>query len=67
MLQCLCFFCFEIASDMAKLAEEVCGCRVQRLSGGMMGENTAVTLKHLAAGQPVLIPYLYYLHILMDY
>ncbi|XP_056126205.1 actin maturation protease isoform X3 [Rhinichthys klamathensis goyatoka] len=45
------------ASDMAKLAEEVCGCRVQRLSGGMMGENTAVILKHLAGGQPVLIPY----------
>lgn len=53
------FFCFELASDMAKLAEEVCGCRVQRLSGGMMGENTAVVLKHLAGGQPVLIPYLY--------
>lgn len=45
------------ASNMAKLAEEVCGCRVQRLSGGMMGENTAVVLKHLAGGQPVLIPY----------
>ncbi|XP_016317644.1 actin maturation protease isoform X2 [Sinocyclocheilus anshuiensis] len=45
------------ASDMAKLAEEVCGCRVQRLSGGMMGENTAVILKHLAGGQPVLVPY----------
>lgn len=45
------------ASDMAKLAEEVCGCRVQRLSGGMMGENTTVILKHLAGGQPVLIPY----------
>ncbi|XP_048024932.1 UPF0692 protein C19orf54 homolog isoform X3 [Megalobrama amblycephala] len=45
------------ASDMAKLAEEVCGCRVQRLSGGMMGENAAVILKHLAGGQPVLIPY----------
>ncbi|KAK7160065.1 hypothetical protein R3I93_007883 [Phoxinus phoxinus] len=45
------------AGDMAKLAEEVCGCRVQRLSGGMMGENTAVILKHLAGGQPALIPY----------
>ncbi|KAI2653656.1 hypothetical protein H4Q32_013974 [Labeo rohita] len=45
------------ASDMAKLAEEVCGCRVQRLSGGMMGENTAVILKHLAGRQPVLVPY----------
>ncbi|XP_043120001.1 UPF0692 protein C19orf54 homolog isoform X2 [Puntigrus tetrazona] len=45
------------ASDMARLAEDVCGCRVQRLSGGMMGENTSVVLEHLAAGQPILIPY----------
>lgn len=45
------------ASDMAKLAEDVCGCRVQRLSGGMLGENTAVILKHLINRQPILIPY----------
>ncbi|XP_055030118.2 actin maturation protease isoform X1 [Misgurnus anguillicaudatus] len=45
------------ASDMAKLAEEVCGCRVQILSGGMMGDNSAVILKHLSNGQPILVPY----------
>ncbi|XP_052008840.1 UPF0692 protein C19orf54 homolog [Xyrauchen texanus] len=45
------------ASDMTKLADEVCACRVQRLSGGMMGDNTAVILKHLTGGQPILIPY----------
>ncbi|XP_026783395.1 UPF0692 protein C19orf54 homolog isoform X2 [Pangasianodon hypophthalmus] len=45
------------ASDMALLAEEVCGFRVQRLSGGMIGDNAALILKHLTDGQPVLIPY----------
>ncbi|MCJ8733136.1 hypothetical protein PDJAM_G00219650 [Pangasius djambal] len=45
------------ASDMALLAEEVCGFRVQRLSGGMTGDNAALILKHLTDGQPVLIPY----------
>ncbi|XP_056621981.1 actin maturation protease [Triplophysa dalaica] len=45
------------AGDMAKLAEELCGCRVQRLSGGMMTDNTTIILKHLSSGQPVLIPY----------
>ncbi|XP_066541006.1 actin maturation protease [Hoplias malabaricus] len=45
------------ATDMALLAEEVCGCRVQKLSGGMMGDNTALILKHLLDGQPILIPY----------
>lgn len=45
------------ASDMALLAEEVCGSRVQRLAGGMIGDNTALILKHLTDGQPILIPY----------
>ncbi|XP_035647473.1 UPF0692 protein C19orf54 homolog [Oncorhynchus keta] len=45
------------ASDMAMLAEEVCGCRAELLSGGMSGDNSTAILKHLADGQPVLIPY----------
>ncbi|KAI5623800.1 UPF0692 protein C19orf54-like [Silurus asotus] len=45
------------ASNMALLAEEVCGFRAQRLSGGMMGNNAALILKHLTDGQPILIPY----------
>ncbi|XP_036441395.1 UPF0692 protein C19orf54 homolog [Colossoma macropomum] len=45
------------AGDMALLAEEVCGCRVQTLSGGMMGDNAALVLKHLTEGRPILIPY----------
>ncbi|KAI4874356.1 hypothetical protein NFI96_022216 [Prochilodus magdalenae] len=45
------------AADMAQLAQEVCGCRVQRLSCGMMGDNAARILKHLTEGQPILIPY----------
>ncbi|XP_070987928.1 actin maturation protease isoform X3 [Oncorhynchus clarkii lewisi] len=45
------------ASDMAMLAEEVCGCRAELLSGGMSGDNSTAVLKHLADGQPVLIPY----------
>ncbi|XP_062860957.1 actin maturation protease [Trichomycterus rosablanca] len=45
------------ASDMAQLAQEVCGCRVQRLSGGMTGDNVPLILKHLTDGQPILIPY----------
>ncbi|XP_076850689.1 actin maturation protease isoform X2 [Brachyhypopomus gauderio] len=45
------------AHDMALLAEEVCGCRVQRLSGGMAGNNAMIIQKHLSGGQPILIPY----------
>ncbi|XP_072551454.1 actin maturation protease isoform X2 [Salminus brasiliensis] len=45
------------AGDMALLAEEVCGCGVQRLSGGIAGDNAALILRHLTDGQPVLIPY----------
>ncbi|XP_060734263.1 actin maturation protease isoform X2 [Tachysurus vachellii] len=45
------------ARDMALLAEEVYGIRVQRLSGGMTGDHAALILKHLTDGQPILIPY----------
>ncbi|KPP70547.1 hypothetical protein Z043_110613 [Scleropages formosus] len=45
------------AHDMALLAEEMCGCRAERLTGGMSGPNFGLILKHLASGKPVLIPY----------
>ncbi|KAJ8392172.1 hypothetical protein AAFF_G00079780 [Aldrovandia affinis] len=45
------------AHHMALLAEEVCGCRAERLSGGMGGANSGHILRHLSAGLPVLIPY----------
>ncbi|XP_036392421.1 UPF0692 protein C19orf54 homolog [Megalops cyprinoides] len=45
------------ARDMAQLAEEVCECHSECLSGGMGGANTGPILKHLASGQPALIPY----------
>ncbi|XP_030621937.1 actin maturation protease isoform X2 [Chanos chanos] len=45
------------AQDMAVLAEEVCGCKAVRLSGGIEGHNTVFIMKHLTTGQPVLIPY----------
>ena len=46
-----------LAQDMAKLAEEVCGCHAEHLSGGMGGANSTRILRHLSAGFPVLIPY----------
>uniref|UniRef100_A0A1A7W732 Actin maturation protease n=1 Tax=Iconisemion striatum TaxID=60296 RepID=A0A1A7W732_9TELE len=45
------------ASNLALLAEEVCGCRAELLSGGLSGRNGAAIIRHLWAGQPVLIPY----------
>ncbi|KAJ8280735.1 hypothetical protein GJAV_G00058380 [Gymnothorax javanicus] len=45
------------AQHMALLAEEVCACHTECLSGGMGGANSAHILKHLAAGHPVLVPY----------
>ncbi|XP_067102264.1 actin maturation protease [Osmerus mordax] len=45
------------ARDMALLAEEVCVCRVELLSGGMGGDNSRTILTHLCEGQPVLVPY----------
>jgi hypothetical protein len=53
---CVCVCVSDSASDMAMLAEEVCGCRAELLSGGMSGDNSTAILKHLADGQPVLIP-----------
>ncbi|XP_013866501.1 actin maturation protease isoform X1 [Austrofundulus limnaeus] len=45
------------AYNMALLAEEVCGCKAELLSGGLSGRNGATIIKHLWGGQPVLIPY----------
>lgn len=42
---------------MALLAEEVCGCKTEVLSGGLSGSNDATIIRHLWGGQPVLIPY----------
>ncbi|XP_061072747.1 actin maturation protease isoform X4 [Conger conger] len=46
-----------LARDMALLAEEVCGCHAEHLSGGMGGDNSSRIVRHLSAGLPVLIPY----------
>ncbi|KAM6987718.1 actin maturation protease isoform 1-T2 [Tautogolabrus adspersus] len=45
------------ADNMALLAEEVCGCRAELLSGGLSGNNAATIIAHLWGRQPVLIPY----------
>ncbi|XP_054901399.1 actin maturation protease isoform X1 [Poeciliopsis prolifica] len=45
------------ARDMALLAEELCVCKAELLSGGLSGRNSAAVIKHLWSGQPVLIPY----------
>lgn len=42
---------------MALLAEEVIGCWAEQLTGGMGGANFCHILKHLADGQPILVPY----------
>lgn len=42
---------------MARLAEEVCDCKAQLLSGGLSGNNVAAIITHLWEKQPVLIPY----------
>lgn len=42
---------------MARLAEEVCDCKAQLLSGGLSGNNAAAIITHLLDRQPVLIPY----------
>ena len=42
---------------MALLAEDVCGCKAEVLSGGLSGGNDATIITHLWGGQPVLIPY----------
>ncbi|KAF1394097.1 hypothetical protein PFLUV_G00022960 [Perca fluviatilis] len=43
--------------NMALLAEEVCGCKAELLSGGLSGNNAAAIIAHLWGRQPVLIPY----------
>ncbi|KAM3616023.1 uncharacterized protein V6R79_011001 [Siganus canaliculatus] len=45
------------AHDMARLAEEVCSCETELLSGGLHGSNAAAIISHLWGRQPVLIPY----------
>lgn len=45
------------ACNMALLAEELCVCKAELLSGGLSGRNWAAVIKHLWSGQPVLIPY----------
>ncbi|XP_047450371.1 UPF0692 protein C19orf54 homolog [Mugil cephalus] len=45
------------AENMALLAEEVCNCRAELLSGGLTGNNAAAIITHLWGKQPVLIPY----------
>nr|XP_057935255.1 actin maturation protease [Doryrhamphus excisus] len=44
------------AFNMALLAEEVCGCKAELLSGGLSG-NASRIIGHLWARQPLLIPY----------
>ncbi|XP_062274892.1 actin maturation protease [Scomber scombrus] len=45
------------ANNMALLAEEVCGCKAELLSGGLSGKNAETIIRHLWGRQPVLIPY----------
>lgn len=45
------------ADNMALLAEEVCGCKADLLSGGLCGNNAETIITHLWGRQPVLIPY----------
>lgn len=42
---------------MAQLAEELCGCKAELLTGGLNGANAATMVAHLWKGQPVLVPY----------
>lgn len=51
------FLPFFSADNMARLAEEVCGCEAELLTGGLSGTNAATMITHLWKGQPVLIPY----------
>ncbi|CAL9684031.1 unnamed protein product [Knipowitschia caucasica] len=45
------------AQNMALLAEEICCCKAQLLSGGLRDDNALSVIKHLWDRQPVLIPY----------
>ncbi|KAM9812800.1 actin maturation protease isoform X2 [Syngnathus typhle] len=43
--------------NMALLAEEVCGCKAEALSGGLVRDNATRIVAHLWSRQPVLFPY----------
>ncbi|KAM4627949.1 actin maturation protease [Polymixia lowei] len=45
------------AYSMALLAEEVCSCKAELLTGGMSGKNARTIIAHIYDGQPILIPY----------
>lgn len=50
--------CFILSAyNMALLAEELCSCKAELVSGGLSGSNAATIIAHLWARQPVLIPY----------
>ncbi|KAI6057491.1 UPF0692 protein C19orf54-like protein [Aix galericulata] len=42
---------------MAALAQEVFPCRAELLRGGLGGRNRERVLRHLASGNPLLVPY----------
>ncbi|XP_012589236.1 PREDICTED: UPF0692 protein C19orf54 homolog isoform X2 [Condylura cristata] len=45
------------AANMGRLAREVLGCHAELLCGGLGSPNRDRILRHLVAGQPLLIPY----------
>ncbi|XP_036598846.1 UPF0692 protein C19orf54 homolog isoform X2 [Trichosurus vulpecula] len=45
------------AANMARLAQEVFGCQVELLSGGLDEPNRCRVLQHLISGCPLLVPY----------
>ncbi|XP_074133659.1 actin maturation protease isoform X3 [Sminthopsis crassicaudata] len=45
------------AASMARLAEEVFGCQVELLAGGLGEPNQSRVLRHLISGRPLLVPY----------
>ncbi|XP_074075198.1 actin maturation protease [Macrotis lagotis] len=45
------------AANMARLAEEVFGCQVELLLGGLGEPNRHHVLQHLISGYPLLVPY----------
>ncbi|XP_016277726.2 actin maturation protease isoform X2 [Monodelphis domestica] len=45
------------AANMARLAEEVFGCQVELLSGGLGEPNQSHVFQHLISGCPLLVPY----------
>uniref|UniRef100_UPI003AB04B1E actin maturation protease n=1 Tax=Centroberyx gerrardi TaxID=166262 RepID=UPI003AB04B1E len=45
------------AHNMALLAEEMCVCKAELLTGGISGNSATTIIAHMCDGQPVLIPY----------